>query len=243
MGLNLEMNTTLAVAAEVTHRVKLCTGIAVLPIRNPVLNARQIATIDQYSGGRVVFGVGVGWLKEEAEAMAMPWDRRGRRVDEQIALLRTLWTADGDTVEFAGEFYQVPQMAPEPLPIQRPIPILIGGHSDAALERAARLGDGWIAAGMGPDRLAGAIERLKAACGRVGRDFSELQIVNGERSDVLLDSSWPNLKNRALEVIEAIPTYASMGVTHMKVGLRAPDAASLLELLDLYGAEVLPALR
>jgi probable F420-dependent oxidoreductase len=243
MGLNLEMNTTLAVAAAVTERVKLCTGIAVLPIRNPVLNARQMASIDLYSGGRILYGVGVGWLKEEAEAMGMPWDRRGRRVDEQISLLRTLWNATGETVEFAGEFYRVPAISPDPRPVQRPIPILIGGHSDAALDRAARLGDGWIAAGMGPERLKESMDRLGAACDRTGRDPDELQIVNGERSDVQLDAESIDLKDQAHRVVDALNMYESMGVTHMKAGIRAADPASALRIIEWYGNEVLPALR
>ena len=114
----------------------------------------QLATLDVYSGGRVLYGVGVGWLREEAEAMGMPWDRRGRRSEEHIALLRALWCADGDLVEFHGEFHDLPPMDPEPRPVQRPIPILIGGHSDIALERAGRIGDGWIAAPMSPAPLA-----------------------------------------------------------------------------------------
>ena len=243
MGLNLEMNTTLAVAAAVTQRVKLCTGVAVLPIRNPVLNARQLASIDLYSRGRVLYGVGVGWLKEEAEAMGMPWDRRGRRVDEQISLLRTLWSATGETVEFAGDFYRVPAISPDPLPVQRPLPILIGGHSDAALDRAARLGDGWIAAGMGPERLKEGIGRLRAACGRAGRDPDGLQIVNGERSEVLLDSDASDVRDEARRVVDALAMYESMGVSHMKAGIRAPDAASVLKVIEWYGSEVLPALR
>ena len=243
MGLNLEMNTTLAIASAVTQRVRLCTGIAILPIRNPVLNARQVASIDLYSGGRVLYGVGVGWLKEEAEAMGMPWDRRGRRVDEQISLLRTLWSATGDTVEFAGEFYRVPAISPDPRPVQRPIPILIGGHSDAALDRAARLGDGWIAAGMGPERLKEGMDRLRAACGRAGRDPDKLQIVNGERSDVQLDAESIDVKNQARRVVDALNMYESMGVTHMKAGIRAADATSVLRMIECYGSEVLPALR
>jgi probable F420-dependent oxidoreductase len=243
MGLNLEMNTTLAIASAVTQRVGLCTGIAVLPIRNPVLNARQVASIDLYSGGRVLYGVGVGWLKEEAEAMGMPWDRRGRRVDEQISLLRTLWSATGDTVEFAGEFYRVPAISPDPRPVQRPIPILIGGHSDAALDRAARLGDGWIAAGMGPERLKEGMDRLRAACGRAGRDPGKLQIVNGERSDVQLDAESIDVKDQARRVVDALNMYESMGVTHMKAGIRAADATSVLRMIECYGSEVLPALR
>ena len=243
MGMNLEMNTTLAVAAAVTQRVKLCTGVAVLPIRNPILNARQLASIDLYSGGRVLYGVGVGWLREEAVAMGMPWDRRGRRVDEQISLLRTLWSATGETVEFAGEFYHVPAISPDPRPVQRPIPILIGGHSDAAVDRAARLGDGWIAAGMGPDRLKEAIDRLRAACDRVGRDFGELQIVNGERQDVRLDAEATDIKDQARRVVDAVAMYESMGVTHVKAGIGATDAASALRVIEWYGSEVLPALR
>ncbi len=243
MGLNLEMNTTLAVASAVTQRVKLCTGVAVLPIRNPVLNARQLASIDLYSGGRVLYGVGVGWLKEEAEAMGMPWERRGRRVDEQISLLRTLWSATGETVEFDGEFYRVPAISPDPRPVQRPIPILIGGHSDAALDRAARLGNGWIAAGMGPERLREAMDRLRVACDRAGRDPDELQIVNGERSDVQLDAESADGKDQARRVVDALASYESMGVSHMKVGIRAADAASALGMIERYGSEVLPALR
>jgi probable F420-dependent oxidoreductase len=243
MGPNLEMNTTLAVAAAVTERVSLCTGIAVLPLRNPVLNARQIATIDLYSGGRVVYGVGVGWLREEAEAMGMPWDRRGRRVDEQIALLRTIWTETGETVRFDGEFYRVPPMAPDPRPVQRPVPILIGGHSDAALNRAARLGDGWIAAGMGPDRFGEAMDRLKQACSHMGRDVGTLEIVNGERSDVQLTGSQPDARGQAHRVIDALGLYRSMGVTHMKAGIRGDDETSVMKMLDVYGQEVLPAIR
>jgi probable F420-dependent oxidoreductase len=243
MGLNLEMNTTLAVAAAVTERVKLCTGIAVLPLRNPVLNARQIATIDLYSGGRVLYGVGVGWLREEAEAMGMPWDQRGRRIDEQIALLRAIWTATAETVEFAGEFYRVPPMAPDPRPVQRPVPILIGGHSDAAMDRAARLGDGWIAAGMGPPRFSDAISRLRAACSRVHRDPGDLQIVNGERTDVQLNHSDGDLKGQAHRLVDALHLYRSLGVTHMKAGVRGGDEAAVLELVDVYGQEVLPALN
>ena len=103
-----------------------------LTIRNAILNARQLATVDRYSNGRLLLGIGVGWLKEEADAMGMPWDRRGARTDEHIALLRAIWTAPGKHVEFHGEFWDIPPMDPEPRPVQRPIPILIGGHSEAA---------------------------------------------------------------------------------------------------------------
>jgi probable F420-dependent oxidoreductase len=243
MGLNLEINTTLAAAAAVTSTVKLCTGISVLPLRNPVLNARQLASIDLFSGGRLVYGVGVGWMKEEADAMGMPWDHRGRRTDEHIELLRTVWTATGETVEFHGEFYDLPPVDPRPTPVQRPIPILIGGHSEPALDRVARLGDGWIAAGMGADRFIEAMGRLRAACDAHGRDLAGLTVVNGEHPDVLLDPHAPDMSGQVARAVEGLRAYEAMGVTHMKVSIRTLDPSALLETIDVYGREVLPAYR
>lgn len=173
---NFELMTTLAFVAGITERIKLGTGVAVLTIRNAVLAARQLATIDRYSDGRVLFGVGVGWMKEEADAMNMPWDRRGARADETIALLRAIWTSPDDHVEFHGEFWDVPSMDPEPRPVQQPIPILIGGHSAAAIDRAARVGDGWIAAGMSPDRLSEMLPILHEAADRHGRDHGSIDL-------------------------------------------------------------------
>ena len=111
---NYEMHTALTFVAGVTSRIKLGTAVAVLPIRNAVMNARQVATLDVLSGGRVLYGIGVGWLQEEADAMNMPWDRRGARSEEHIALMRALWCAEGDLVEFHGEFHDLPPMDPEP---------------------------------------------------------------------------------------------------------------------------------
>jgi probable F420-dependent oxidoreductase len=173
---NFELMTTLAFVAAITTRIKLATGVAVLPIRNALLNARQLATVDRHSGGRLLYGVGVGWLKEEADAMNMPWDHRGSRVDEHIELLRTIWTATGPYVEFHGRYWTVPSIDPEPRPAQRPIPVLIGGHSTAAMDRAARLGDGWIAAGVSPGRLAELLDLLKASCERHNRDPATLPV-------------------------------------------------------------------
>jgi len=240
MGLNLEMNTTLAVAATVTRRVRLGTAVAVLPIRNPVLNARQLASIDQYSGGRLLYGVGVGWLKEEADAMNMPWDRRGRRSDEAIRLMRTLWTAEGDVVEFSGEFFTLPPMDPDPRPVQRPIPIVVGGHSDAALDRAARLGDGWIAAGMGPVRLEEHLAKLRAACERHGRRFEDLTIVSGAsraRREAADGEPGPD------EVVAQLRTYAELGVHHLQVAMTGQTPDEVLAALAAFGRDVLPALR
>jgi probable F420-dependent oxidoreductase len=185
---NFELMTTLAFVAAVTTRIKIGTGVAVLTIRNALLTARQLATIDRYSEGRVLFGVGVGWLEEEADAMNMPWDRRGARADEAINLLRTIWTAPGKHVEFRGQFWDVPPMDPEPRPAQPSIPILVGGHSEAAIDRAARLGDGWIAAGMSPQRLSEMLPTVHAAAERHDRAPSSLSVYcQGGRGAATLD--------------------------------------------------------
>jgi probable F420-dependent oxidoreductase len=228
---NYEMMTTLTWVAGFTERVKLGTSVAVLPIRNAVANARHLATLDVYSGGRVLCGVGVGWLREEAEAMGMPWDRRGKRSEEHIALLRALWCAEGDLVEFHGEFHEVPPMDPEPRPVQRPIPILIGGHSDIALERAGRIGDGWIAAQMSPERVAEHWPRVQEAAERNGRDPASLQLVTSTsgRSEVPLG--------------DLLAQYHELGVGHVQVGLQAPTQEETLDRIRDLAENVLPGLR
>jgi probable F420-dependent oxidoreductase len=203
--------------------VKLGTAIGVLTIRNAVLNARQLATVDQYSGGRMVYGIGVGWLKEEADIMNMPWDRRGARADEHIALLRAIWTEPSDHVEFHGEFWDIPPMDPEPRPVQQPIPILVGGHTEPAMRRAARLGDGWIAAHMSQDRLAEHLARLAEVCEREGRDPEELSIyVNSARGMIDADD---------------LLRYAEVGADTVTVDLDTLDD------LKRFADEVLPRLR
>ena len=228
---NYEMMTTLTWVAAFTERVKLGTAIAVLPIRNAVHNARILATLDVYSGGRVLYGVGVGWLREEAEAMGMPWDRRGARSEEHIALLRALWCADGDIVEFHGEFHDLPPMDPEPRPVQRPIPILIGGHSDIALERAGRIGDGWIAAQMSPERVAEHWPRVQEAAARNGRDPESLQLFTSISGKV------------DIPLGDLLAQYRDLGVDHVQVGLHRRSPEETLDRIRDVAENVLPALR
>jgi probable F420-dependent oxidoreductase len=208
---NFELLTTLAFVAAVTERIKLGTAVAVLPIRNAVLNARQLATIDRYSGGRVLFGVGVGWLEEEAAAMGMPWDRRGPRV------------APGKHVEFHGEFHEIPPMDPEPRPAQSSIPILVGGHSRVAIERAARLGDGWIAANMSSDRMAELLRVVDEALDRYGRERSSLPVYCSARPEGTARDD--------------LLRYRELGVHSLQVPFHTLDD------LKQFADEVLPSLR
>src|SRR6186713_2009154 len=132
----------LAYVAAVTTKVRLATGILILPQRNPLVLAKEVATLDHLSGGRVELGIGVGWLREEFEALGVPWEARGKRTDEYIEVLRALWSADH--ASYSGRFAEFSNVSSNPKPAQGLVPIVIGGHSRAAAERAGRLGDGFF---------------------------------------------------------------------------------------------------
>jgi probable F420-dependent oxidoreductase len=235
-----EMISTLLWVAGFTNKARLGTAVAVLPLRNPVLNARMLATLDVFSGGRLIYGVGAGWLKEEADAMQMPWDQRGARSEEQIALLRRIWAAEGATVDFQGRFYAFAPMDPEPRPLQKPgPPILIGGHSEVALERAGRIGDGWIASGMSAPRLAEHWARVRAAAEANGRDPEKLLLVAA--ADLQIGEEGP--AEPISEVIERVRAYQEAGVHHLRIGPRVGSPKGHLKALQVLGEEVLPRFR
>jgi probable F420-dependent oxidoreductase len=175
----LEALVSLAAVAAVTERVRLGTAALVLPQRNPVLLAKQVASIDALSDGRVALGIGAGWLREEFDALEVPFDTRGARMVEWITLLRDCWT--GRPAAHSGTHYQLPAdtlVLPTPA---HAIPLYVGGHSPTALRRAAQLGDGWLAQqavpALDPDRLAGEIASIRSTASAAGRDPSTLQVV------------------------------------------------------------------
>ncbi len=132
------------VAAHSTN-LRLATGILILPERNPIVLAKEVATLDHLSGGRVELGIGVGWLEEEFDALGIPWARRGARTDDYIQAMRSLWSSD--LAEYSGEFVSFSDVGSKPSPVQGSVPIHIGGHSAAAARRAGRIGDGFFPAG------------------------------------------------------------------------------------------------
>jgi len=167
----LEALTTLSFFAAVTSRIGLGTEVLVLPQRQPALVAKQIATIDTLSGGRVRLGVGVGWQGSEYDALGVPFAERGRRMDEAIAFLRHAWS--DDPIEFQGLGINAHAVAMEPKPPQgNAIPIWIGGESEVALRRAGSVGDGWLAvrAGHDPDQARRCIQTIKNHAETAGRD-------------------------------------------------------------------------
>ena len=163
-----ETFTTMAFIAAVTKTIQLCSGVLILPQRQTGLVAKQAAEVDILSGGRLRLGVGVGWNHVEYEALGTEWRTRGARQAEQIEVMRRLWTED--LVTFDGRFHKLTAVNLLPVPVQRPIPIWFGGSSDAVLERAARLGDGWMPI-LAPDAEGEAkLARLREHLEEFGRD-------------------------------------------------------------------------
>jgi probable F420-dependent oxidoreductase len=185
----------MAYVAAATKRIKLATGVVILPQHNPLVVAKQVATLDYMSGGRILFGIGVGWLKEEFEALGVPFEDRGRRTDEYMQVLRELWSSDRPT--FDGEFVKFKDAYCRPQPVRRSVPIIVGGHSKAAARRAGRLGDGFFPArGASKDLFDIARAEARAA----GRDPDKLE----------LTTSMP-------EKLEDIAELARLGVSRILV--------------------------
>lgn len=177
----------LATVAGATERIHLGTAIVILPQRNPVVLAKELATIDVMSGGRLLFGVGVGWLAEEFAAIGIPFDERAARTDEAIEVLRCLWS-EGEA-SFDGRFTQLDRALMFPKPVQRigdrpGVPILVGGHSKAAARRAGRLGDGFFPARATPDDLGPLVDIVRSAAAEAGRDPDAIEITAGNVLDL-----------------------------------------------------------
>lgn len=169
----------LALIAQATERAAIGTAVLVLPLRQPVVFAKQAASIDVASGGRLRLGVGAGWLEEEFDALNVPFERRGQRLEEWISITRACWTGAPDPSR--TDLYVLP---PGVLCLPAPahdIPFMIGGHSRAALSRAGRVGDGWLAQqalpALAPAELAGPIGVMRTAAAEAGRDPASLQVV------------------------------------------------------------------
>lgn len=166
----------LAAAATATSRLRLGTGVLVLPQRNPVVLAQEVATLDHLSEGRFDLGIGIGWCREEYRALNVPFERRGARTEEYIEAMTILWQED--LASYHGDFVSFRDVVALPKPVQRPRPpIIIGGQSPTALRRAARLGDGWISWELPVKALPGTLQRLETECETIGREPTALRRV------------------------------------------------------------------
>jgi probable F420-dependent oxidoreductase len=170
----------LALAAAATKRIRLGTGICLVPERDPLVLAKEVATLDHYSGGRFDFGIGAGWLRDESEIMGVEFKRRWPITREYIRAMKELWTKPH--ASFEGEFIKFPKVISDPKPMQKPHPPIhigaggIGPAMDRALRDTVAIGDGWAPLGVPPAALTVELKKLKQLCAEAGRDFSKLEL-------------------------------------------------------------------
>jgi len=178
----------LAYIAAVTETLRLATGIVILPQRNPVILAKAAASLDVLSGGRFTLGIGSGWLAEEFAVLGVPFDDRGDRTDDYVRALRALWT-DGPA-SYQGEYVAFDDVYSRPLPVQRPIPIVVGGHSKRAARRAGELGDGFFPNLPSHEDTAALIAHARRCAEAAGRDPVALEITVGSSPDPDVIERW-----------------------------------------------------
>lgn len=216
--------------AGLTERIRLMTGILILPQRQTVLVAKQAAAVDVLSGGRLTLGIGVGWNEVEYIALNENFRDRGRRQAEQVEVLRALWTQR--LVEYQGTYHTIPDAGLHPLPVQQPIPIWFGGGSDAALRRMARLGDGWMTTAADIDQLQGELATLRGYIADTGRDPAAFGVEFRIGLSRHREEEWPEMLDR----------LNALGVSHvsintMGVGLRGVGAH--LDAIRKFGQQAL----
>ena len=208
---------TLTWAAAATTRVRLGTSVLVLPLRHPLPLAKELATLQNLSNGRLILGAGVGWLEAEFDALGVPFKERGRRMDEGIAMMRAVWTQDPVTFDSKWIPAKIDTMRAQPQPTT-PIPIWIGGSSDAAIKRALRL-DGWHGSRVGPDRAASVVKRLRAE--RPNDDFTISIRVNCNANNVSA-------------MRDAMPAYSDAGIQHVMAAPEDRDIDTYLATAEAF---------
>ena len=191
--------------AAVTSQIEFCPGVLILPQRETALVAKQAATLDVLSGGRLRLGVGLGWNMVEYEALGQDFHTRGRRIEEQVSVLRELWTRP--LVTFTGQWHTISDAGLNPLPLQRPIPIWFGGTAEAAITRAARLGDGWLVNTRDPADARPAFETVHRALAAAGRPVEGF----GFDARIAYGDGDPDRWRRTLD------QWAELGVTHISL--------------------------
>ena len=241
----LEPLATMGVLVGATQRVKIGTAVLVMPYRHPVLLARMLVTLDVLSGGRTMLGAGVGWLAEEFAALgARPFAARGRVTDECIEIIKRI--CQGGEVTFQGEHYQLDPVVSRPGSVQRPHPpILIGGTSNAALQRAARVGNGWVSTGLRPERLRTRLSMLQKLCEAQGRRFADLSLchklfINIGEARTGADSSRDAGTGSQAEIVDDLRRLVDLGYSRIIVRYRGNDVEEQRQQLQIFIANIIP---
>jgi probable F420-dependent oxidoreductase len=219
----IDSAVALAYVAAHTKSVRLGTGIIILPQRNPVVLAKELASLDVLSEGRLTFGIGIGYLKPEFEAIGAPFDHKGPRTEEFLAAMIALWTQEKPT--YHGRFVSFGGVNAMPRPVQKPHPeVVFGGHTKEAFSRSARLAHGWYGFALDVDGAAKCIEGLRTASKEAGRPFADVEISVTPRGRVDRDT---------------MARFADLGVSRLILAHRERDEAGVLSFIDQAAKELI----
>jgi probable F420-dependent oxidoreductase len=239
--------TCLAFLAGCTQRIELGMSVMVLPYRHPLHWARIATTIDQLSTGRLILGVGVGWMKEEFAAMNVPFKERGKIADEQLTLLNHLW--DDEHITFLGDYYNIDDIAFSPKAFQRrKVPIWVGGEGKAAQKRAGFFGDAWFPyfVRITPEELSARFAHVRVQARNAGREPSHVELaccLPVELTPTPIEPITDYLKGSVEQVVERLREYMKIGVVHLGLQFMMPHYPERREQIERFAKEGMPALR
>ena len=214
-----------AYVAALTKTIRFATGVLVVPQRNPLLLAKQVATLDRLSGGRFTLGVGIGWLREEFAALGVPFERRGERLEEYLRAMRAVWRDEQPS--FEGEFVRFERAQVTPKPVARSVPIVVGGHSEAAAERAGRIAEGFFPAKGSTERIGALYELARESALRAGRDPQALELTVAD----------PELSGP--EPLGVVERWRRVGASRLLIRPPSFDPAAAAEGLAAFGEDVI----
>ncbi len=231
---------TLSYVAAKTHSIRLGTSVIILPYRNPVVLAKMISTLDQLSAGRVILGVGAGWMEKEFEALGVPFNERGAITNEYIEVLKILWTEDEP--KFKGKYYKFSDLKFLPKPYQKPHPpIFVGGGSKKSIERAVSLSDGWHPVGLTPKELREKLIYVEELLEKNDKDNFSISLrrnleINNDKNINEEDT----LRGPIEKIIEGIREYKRLGVNHLILHFLSGTSEGVLSAMSTFSKEIKP---
>jgi probable F420-dependent oxidoreductase len=239
----LEPLTFMGYAVAQTQTVQVGVSVLIVPYRNPVVTARALGALDYLSEGRIIVGVGSGWMKEEFDALGVPFEDRGARTDEFIHIFKEIWT--NPTPRFSGAYSQFSGITAYPLPVQKPHPpIWVGGNSKRAMRRALELGDGWQPGWSKPEQFAQEMQDFQRIADRLGRDPKTVEISLLRPMQIIdrTDAHRP-LIGAPEQIAEDIRAYQRLGVSHLVFAFRTRVLAETLETIERFATQIRPLLQ
>jgi len=231
---------TLTYVAAHTHNISLGTSVIILPYRNPVVLAKMISTLDVLSEGRVILGVGAGWLQKEFEALGVPFNQRGEIANEYLKILKVLWTEDDP--RFKGKYLEFSDIKFLPKPYQKPYPpIWVGGGSNKAIERAVIYGDGWHPVGLTPEELKEKLEYVNKLLKKHNKDNFKISLRrNLEINKDKEISDDDTLRGPIEKIVEGIKEYKALGVDHLVLHFLSGTSEGILSTMKTFSKEIRP---